>query len=204
MSKYTEIKEITREKPKFNRELIMESVINFLKAVGRDPNEEGLKGTPDRVARMVEEVLEGEAYTNEDIVKEFSTCFKTDSTDLVVETHIPIFSYCEHHLALMYNMTASIGYIPNGKVIGLSKMARIVDLVSKRLQLQERIGNDTAEILKQVLDTDDVIVVIEGEHSCMTARGIKARGSKTKTASLHGAFKSNPSLRKEFYNLIEK
>ena len=204
MSKYTEIKEITREKPKFNRELIMESVINFLKAVGRDPNEEGLKGTPDRVARMVEEVLEGEAYTNEDIVKEFSTCFKTDSTDLVVETHIPIFSYCEHHLALMYNMTASIGYIPNGKVIGLSKMARIVVLVSKRLQLQERIGNDTAEILKQVLDTDDVIVVIEGEHSCMTASGIKARGSKTKTASLHGAFKSNPSLRKEFYNLIEK
>lgn len=203
MSKYTDRKEMDRELCNFNRSKIMECVTEFLVAIGRDPEEEGLRGTPDRVARMVEEVLEGEAFSNEQIAKEFGTCFKTDSTDLVVEKGIPIFSYCEHHLALMYNMTASIGYIPKGKVIGLSKMARIVDLVSKRLQLQERIGNDSAEIFKKVLGTEDVIVVIEGEHSCMTARGIKARGAKTKTASIHGAFKENAALRTEFYKLVE-
>ena len=203
-SDYEDKKNHDRLCPKFDREGIMQSVELFLSSIGRSVSEEGLAGTPDRVARMVEEVLEGEHYSNSDIAEMFKTCFKTDSTDLVVETKIPIFSYCEHHLALMYNMYASVGYIPNGKVIGLSKMARIVDMVSKRLQLQERIGNDSAEILQKVLGTEDVMVVIEGEHSCMTARGIKSRGAKTRTASLHGAFKTNAQLRSEFYSLIEK
>lgn len=203
-SDYEDKKSHDRLCPKFDREGIMQSVELFLSSIGRSVSEEGLAGTPDRVARMVEEVLEGEHYSNSDIAEMFKTCFKTDSTDLVVETKIPIFSYCEHHLALMYNMYASVGYIPNGKVIGLSKMARIVDMVSKRLQLQERIGNDSAEILQKVLGTEDVMVVIEGEHSCMTARGIKSRGAKTRTASLHGAFKTNAQLRSEFYSLIEK
>ena len=203
-SSYESRKSKDRVEPRFNRREIMDAVKMFLEAVGRSTEEEGLAGTPDRVARMVEEILEGEHYSNSDIAEMFKTCFKTDSTDLVVETKIPIFSYCEHHLALMYNMYASVGYIPNGKVIGLSKMARIVDMVSKRLQLQERIGNDSAEILQKVLGTEDVMVVIEGEHSCMTARGIKSRGAKTRTASLHGAFKTNAQLRSEFYSLIEK
>lgn len=188
--------------PQFNREKIIESVKMFLSAIGRNLDEPGLKGTPDRVARMVEEVLEGELYTNEQIAKTFSTCFDYDGDGLVTELHIPIFSYCEHHLALMYNMDVSVGYIPKGKVIGLSKIARIADLCAKRLQLQERIGTDIAECIRMATGADDVAVVISGEHSCMTARGIKARGAKTKTATLLGKFKEESSLRNEFYNLI--
>lgn len=199
---YLEIKTNNICNPQFNREKIMESVKMFLSAIGRNLDEPGLKGTPDRVARMVEEVLEGELYTNKQIAESFSTCFDYKGDDLVTELHIPIFSYCEHHLALMYNMEVSIGYIPKGKVIGLSKMARIADLCAKRLQLQERIGSDIAECIQIATGADDVAVVITGEHSCMTARGIKARGAKTKTATLLGKFKEDSSLRNEFYKLI--
>lgn len=182
----------------------MQAVILLIEAIGDNPEREGLRETPDRVARMYEEVFEGMRYTNDQIAEIFNTCFETDSNDLVVLEHIPIFSYCEHHLALMYNMNVSIGYIPNGKVIGLSKVARIADMCSKRLQLQERIGNDIAYVLEKVLGTHNLIVVIEGEHSCMTMRGIKSRGSKTKTATIRGIFKDDIAIRNEFYSLINK
>ena len=199
---YAETKTNAKINPKFDREKIMESVKMFLFAIGRNLDEPGLVGTPDRVARMVEEVLEGELYTNKQIAESFSTCFDYKGDGLVTELHIPIFSYCEHHLALMYNMEVSIGYIPKGKVIGLSKMARIADLCAKRLQLQERIGSDIAECIKMATGAADVAVVITGEHSCMTARGIKSRGARTKTATLLGKFKEDSSLRNEFYKLI--
>lgn len=201
-TEYEVTKEYQREHPHFDREAIMHAVTTFLTAVGRDPQEDGLRGTPDRVARMVEEVLEGELYTNDQIAQAFGTTFATDSTDLVVVDRIPAFSYCEHHLALMYNMYVSVAYVPRGSVIGLSKIARIVDLAAKRLQLQERIGNDVADILMKVLKHGDVAVIIEGEHSCMTARGIRKNGSKTHTASLHGCFLTNSDLRKELYSII--
>ena len=102
----------------------------------------------------------------------------------------------------MYNMEVNIAYIPNGKVIGLSKLARIAEMVGKRLQLQERIGEDIADILQMIIDTDDILVMIKGEHSCMTARGIKSRGSVTKTATIRGKFKDNMALREEAYNLF--
>lgn len=203
-SSYEVQKIADRNQPQFDRNKIMQAVTMLIEAIGDDPNREGLKGTPDRVARMYEEIFEGMRFTNEEIAKMFNTCFESDSNDLVVVEHIPIFSYCEHHLALMYNMTVSIGYIPKGKVIGLSKVARIAEMVGKRLQLQERIGNDVAEILQQVLGTEDIIVVIEGEHSCMTTRGVKSRGSKTKTATLKGVFKEEVAVRNEFYSLINK
>ena len=101
-------------------------------------------------------------------------------------------------------MKVHVGYIPNGKVIGLSKIARIADMVGKRLQLQERIGTDIAEVLNMILDTEDIIVVIEGEHSCMTARGIKKPGCKTRTSAIRGAFANDSNLRKEFYDLVIK
>jgi GTP cyclohydrolase I len=104
----------------------------------------------------------------------------------------------------MYDMNVSVGYIPNGKVIGLSKIARVADMCAKRLQLQERIGTDIYDVLKKILGTEDIIVVIEGSHSCMTARGIKKVNSKTKTACCKGIFRENSSLRNEFYNLIKK
>lgn len=201
-SAYEVQKVVDREKPQFDRKKIMQAVTMLIEAIGDDPEREGLKGTPDRVARMYEEIFEGMRFTNEQIARMFNTCFNADSDDLVVVKNIPIFSYCEHHMALMYNMEVSVGYIPKGKVIGLSKISRVAEMVGKRLQLQERIGSDIAEIIQKIARTEDVIVVIEGEHSCMTTRGIKSRGSKTKTATLRGIFKSNVSLRNEFYSLI--
>ena len=181
---------------------IKEHIRGILVALGDDPDREGLKETPDRVARMYEEVFEGMNYTNDEIAEKFCKCFDTDNNDLVVVKDIPIFSYCEHHLALMYNMSVSIAYIPNGKVLGLSKFARIADMVGKRLQLQERIGSDIADIIQQATGSQDVLVLVEGEHSCMTARGIKSRGSKTRTATIRGLFESNVELRKEAYSLM--
>ena len=203
-STYEVQKFVDRENPQFDRNKIMQAVRMLIEAIGDDPEREGLKGTPDRVARMYEEIFEGMRFTNDQIVKMFDTCFESDSNDLVVVKNIPIFSYCEHHMALMYNMEVSIGYIPNGKVIGLSKISRVAEMVGKRLQLQERIGNDIAEIIQKIAGTENVIVIIEGEHSCMTTRGIKSRGSKTKTATLRGIFKDNVALRNEFYNLINQ
>lgn len=203
-STYEVQKVVDRENPQFDRKKIMQAVTMLIEAIGDNPEREGLKGTPDRVARMYEEIFEGMRFTNDQIAKMFGTCFESDSDDLVVVKNIPIFSYCEHHMALMYNMEVSIGYIPNGKVIGLSKISRVAEMVGKRLQLQERIGTDIAEIIQKIAGTENVIVVIEGEHSCMTTRGIKSRGSKTKTATLRGIFKDNIALRNEFYNLINQ
>ena len=184
---------------------IQEAIKTILVALGDDPDREGLKDTPKRVAKMYSEVFEGMCYTNDEIADMFNKCFEEGATgDLVTIADIPIFSYCEHHLALMYNMKVHVGYLPKGKVIGLSKVARIADMVGKRLQLQERIGADIAEVLEKVLGTDDIIVVIEGEHSCMTARGIKKPGTKTRTATLRGVFKTDSDLRTEFYNLINQ
>lgn len=184
---------------------IQEAVKMILEALGDDVNREGLVETPKRVAKMYKEVFEGMQYTNTEIASMFNKCFEdTSFGDLVTVSDIPIFSYCEHHLALMYNMKVHVGYIPNGKVIGLSKIARIADMVGKRLQLQERIGTDIAEVLNMILDTEDIIVVIEGEHSCMTARGIKKPGCKTRTSAIRGAFANDSNLRKEFYDLVIK
>ena len=192
------------KKRKINKKLIEKSVKNIIIALGDDPDREGLKETPNRVSRMYEEVFEGMLYTNEEIAEMFDKCFEDTSNDnLVVVSDIPIFSYCEHHLALMYDMTVDVGYIPKGKVIGLSKIARIADMVGKRLQLQERIGSDILEILKLILETDDVAVRVSGRHSCMTARGIK-KPSITTTCSLSGRFKTNSDLRQEFYSNINK
>ena len=203
-SNYEVQKELDRQEAHFDRNKIMEAIRMLIEAIGDDPDREGLVGTPDRVARMYEEIFEGMRFSNDQIAEIFNTCFESDSNDLVVVKNIPIFSYCEHHMALMYNMEVSVGYIPNGKVIGLSKISRVAEMVGKRLQLQERIGNDIADIIQKIAGTENVIVVIEGEHSCMTTRGIKSRGSKTKTATIRGIFKDNVAIRNEFYSLINK
>lgn len=158
-------------KEQFDHEKIKGAIRTILEALGDDPDREGLKDTPDRVARMYDEVFEGMRYSNAEIAEMFGKCFEEENShDLVLVKDIECFSYCEHHLALMYNMKCHVAYIPNGKVIGLSKIARICDMVCKRLQLQERICSDIAEIMQMVCGTDDVIVIVEGEHSCMTAR----------------------------------
>ena len=121
---------------------------------------------------------------------------------MVIVTDIPCFSYCEHHLALIYNLKISVGYLPQGKIIGLSKIARIVDMVCRRLQLQERICSDIAGIMTKIVG-DDVIVYAQGEHSCMTVRGIKKIGTVTKTISYRGAFRLNDN-REEFFSMIRR
>lgn len=190
-------------KREINQQRVAELIRELLVEIGEDPNREGLLETPQRVARMYTEVFEGIRYSNAEIAEACGKVFEEVKTgSLVTVTDIPIFSYCEHHLAMMYNMNVSVGYIPKDKVIGLSKIARIADLVSKRLQLQERIGDDIREILEMVLDTKDIIVVIRGEHACMTARGIRKPGALTRTASLGGIFETDIPLRQEFYALL--
>ncbi|MDE6853097.1 MAG: GTP cyclohydrolase I FolE [Lachnospiraceae bacterium] len=181
-------------------EAIREHVRGILVALGDDPDREGLRDTPDRVARMYEEVFEGMNYTNHEIACMFDKTFEDrmdfgDRTqDMVMVKDIDIFSYCEHHLALMYDMKVSVAYIPHGKVIGLSKIARIADMVGKRLQLQERIGADIADILQKILGSDDIAVVIDGTHSCMTTRGIKKTAATTRTYTLRGQFRDDLGL----------
>jgi 7-cyano-7-deazaguanine synthase len=149
----------------------------ILEAIGEDPDREGLRETPQRVARMYEEIFAGVQYSNHEIAEMFGKTFDapspSQSQTAVVMKDISVFSYCEHHMALMYDMKVNVAYVPRGRVIGLSKIARICDMASKRLQLQERLGQDIAEILMEAVGTPDVGVVITGSHSCMTARGIR-------------------------------
>lgn len=189
-------------KKKIDTKTIEESVKNILIALGDNPEREGLIETPKRVAKMYEEVFEGMLYTNSEIAEMFGKTFEVDDNEMVIEKNIPIFSYCEHHLALMYNMTVSIAYKPKGKVIGLSKIIRIVDMVSKRLQLQERLTKDIAEVLSLACETDSVAVLVSGEHSCMTTRGIKKYGEKTITTFYTGEFKENKELKDEFLHIV--
>lgn len=197
----------------------MEKCFRDFLSIVDNPDRPGLVETPKRVVKYWTELLEGQLYTNKEIAEMYDKCFDLDEDtdendsevsektgikrDLVIETNIPIFSHCEHHLALMYDMNVTIAYIPKSKVIGLSKMGRIAEMVGKRLQLQEKIGEDINEIMRLILGTDDVAVVIEGKHGCMTARGVKAREAVTRTACLRGEFYTDPSLRSELYNLIK-
>lgn len=170
-------------------------VRGILEAIGENPDREGLLETPERVARMLEEVLEGIQYSNHDIAEMFGKTFTVPNNDIVVMKDITIFSYCEHHFALMYDMKVNVAYIPRGKVLGLSKIARICDMAAKRLQLQERLGNDIAEIISEAAGTSDVAVAITGSHSCMTARGIKNVSSQTLTQTFRGQFKNDNDLK---------
>lgn len=181
----------------------------LLIALGDDPEREGLIDTPKRVAKMYAEVFAGMTYTNEEIAAMFDTTFEQEdfvqetNKNLIVVRDIPIFSYCEHHLALMYNMKVSVVYRPAEKIIGLSKIARIADMVGRRLQLQERIGNEIAEIVSMVTGSPDVGVMIQGEHSCMTARGIEKPGTMTVTSSFRGIFQEDDTMRQEALILMK-
>lgn len=194
----TETEVDMENKKKIDTEAIAYHIREILKALGDDPEREGLKDTPKRVAKMYEEVFEGMNYTNKEIADMFNKKFALNECDeydgikkmqnMVVVRDIDIFSYCEHHLALMYDMKVTVAYIPKDRVIGISKIARIADMVSKRLQLQERIGTDIADIVQMVTGAEDIAVFIEGCHSCMTARGIKKVNAKTYTQTLKGRF----------------
>lgn len=192
-----------------DKEAIEFHIKEILKALGDDPEREGLKDTPKRVARMYEEVFEGMNYSNDDIVKMFDKTFEeedyyNDSKDMVVVKDIEIFSYCEHHMALMYDMKVTVAYLPKKRIIGLSKIARIADMVGKRLQLQERIGSDIAYIMSKIIESEDVAVIIEASHSCMTARGIKKTSAKTLSTTFRGAFQENTELQNKLFMTVNR
>ena len=175
----------------------------LLEGIGDDPNREGLLETPKRVAKFYAETLEGMCYSNDELVAMYDKQFSVPTSDnMVVVTNIPLFSFCEHHLALMYNMKAHIAYVPKDKVIGLSKISRIADMVAKRLQLQERICEDIAYIMKEILQTDSVAVIVSAEHGCVAARGIKKIGAVTKTEVISGAFKTDHNLLQRLYSQL--
>lgn len=184
-----------------NTKAIEEHVRGILRALGDDPGREGLRETPQRVAAMYEEVFAGMKYTNEEIGNMFRKTFAdgrvsdvADTGRIIVMKDIDMFSFCEHHMALMYDMKATVAYIPAERVLGLSKIARICDMVGRRLQLQERIGADIADIMSAVTGSDDVAVVLAAAHSCVTARGVKNRNTRTRTVELRGRFKDEAAL----------
>lgn len=189
-----------------DKQAIEKHIRGLLLALGDDPDREGLKETPQRVARMYEEIFQGMNYTNDEIAAMYNKSFaingETASQDMVIVRDIEIFSCCEHHLALMYDMTVTVAYIPKGRVLGLSKIARICDLVGKRLQLQEKIGRDIAEIMSKITGSEDIAVLIRGKHSCMTARGIVKTASFTETSTFCGAFQDNYLLQNRLYSRL--
>lgn len=186
----------------YNNEAVIAAVKNLLIAFGEDPEREGLKDTPKRVAGYWEELLEGSKYTNQEIAEKYSKKFIVHSDPLVVKEIKNVFSHCEHHLALMYNMTVVVAYLPVEiekncyQVIGLSKIPRIVEMCAKRLQLQEKLAEDIAECISIATGSKDVYVNIVADHACVEARGAKS-GGKTSVTSLTGKFKDDPKLRAE-------
>lgn len=189
-----------------DKEAIEKHIRGILIALGDNPDREGLIETPKRVANMYEEIFQGMNYTNDEIVEMYDKSFEVsknlDSNDMVIVKDIEIFSCCEHHLALMYDMSVTVAYIPKDRVIGLSKIARICDMVGKRLQLQERIGRDIAYIVSKIINSEDIAVLIKGKHSCMTARGINKTNSFTETSTFMGEFKKNYVLQNRLFNRL--
>jgi GTP cyclohydrolase I len=181
-----------------NHSEIADAVSTILTAIGEDPTREGLQGTPARVARMYAEVFSG---LEEDPAAVLSTTFNQPHDEMIVVRDIPFHSMCEHHL-MPFTGRADVAYIPRDRVVGLSKLARLVDILSRRPQIQERLTCEIADNIEQVLDPRGVAVRIQAEHLCMTMRGIKKPGSVMMTTVTRGAFRENPATRAEFFSLI--
>jgi len=177
------------------------AIQQLLFAFGEDACREGLERTPERVARMYDELLAG--YRVDPFAMINDALFDVEYDEMVIVRDIEFYSMCEHHL-LPFLGRAHVAYIPNGKVIGLSKIPRVVDLFARRLQVQERMTNQIADFLNAVLDPQGVAVVLEGVHLCSKIRGVKKANSKMVTSAMSGAFKNNPTTRKEFLTLITK
>ena len=192
---------------KFDRAKVENAVKSLLEAFGEDVNREGLLETPRRVAGYWEELLEGNNYTNEELAENLKKDFKVMSNPLVVKEIKPLFSHCEHHLALMYNGRMVVAYLPRKsddggyEVIGLSKLPRIADMICKRLQLQEKIAWDMAECVQLATGSKDIFVYTEFDHACVSARGIKKDGF-TKVVEMRGEFLENMALRAEVESMV--
>lgn len=183
-----------------NREQIEHHVREILKLIGEDVEREGLLETPARVTRMYEEIFGGYEVDPREVL---GVTFEENHEELVIVKDIVYYSQCEHHMAPFFGK-AHIGYIPSGHIAGLSKLARLVEVVTRRLQVQERITSQIADIMEEVLQPRGVMVVVEGEHLCMCSRGVKKPGSKTVTSAVRGTFRTDAASRAEFLSLIKE
>ncbi|MEO8323254.1 MAG: GTP cyclohydrolase I FolE [Actinomycetota bacterium] len=178
-----------------DRDALVDAVRSILVAVGEDPSRDGLLRTPERVADMYAEIFEG---MGKDPVAELDVVFEADHDEMVMVKSIPMFSVCEHHL-IPFTGEAHVAYIPNdsGQITGLSKLARLVDVLAKRPQVQERLTTQIADAVEAALDPKGVLVVIEAEHLCMSMRGVKKPGARTVTSAVRGVFRRNEATRAE-------
>ena len=183
-----------------DKEKIKTAVRMLLEGIGEDPDREGLLETPDRIARMCEEIFGG---LTQDASVHLAKQFTVDNNEIVIEKDITFYSSCEHHLLPFYGK-AHIAYIPQGKVVGLSKLARTVEVYAKRPQIQEKQTAQIADALEESLNPGGVMVMIEAEHMCMTMRGIKKPGSKTVTTVTRGCFKDNYEMQKLFLQMVKE
>lgn len=192
------LKSMDLEEVPVDLERISAAVRTILEAVGEDPDRPGLRDTPARVARMYREMFSG---LHLDPSRHLETVFPEQYDEMVLIRNIPFTSMCEHHL-LPFTGVAHVAYIPDGKVTGLSKIARVVEEISRRPQVQERMTQEIADLIDEHLETTGVAVVVSAEHSCMAIRGIRKQGTTTVTSALRGIFKSNQSTRAEFMSLV--
>lgn len=183
-----------------DKEIIESATLNLIKAIGEDPARQGLEGTPHRIAEMYAEIFSG---INVDAREILRVGFEEGHREMVILRDIPFYSMCEHHFLPFYGV-AHVGYIPNeaGRVVGISKIARVVDIFARRLQLQERMTTQIADAVMESLNPDGVAVVIVAEHLCMMMRGIKKTGSNVITSAMRGTFRSRSVTRGEFLSLV--
>ena len=185
----------------FDQNSIQSAISKILEAVGENPNREGLKNTPMRVARMFAELLAG--YSTDPVALVNGAVFEVSYDEMVIVRDIEFYSMCEHHL-LPFMGRVHVAYIPSGKVIGLSKIPRIVDMYARRLQVQERMTRQIADFIMDVLKPQGVAVVVEGLHLCTMMRGVKKHDARMTTSAMHGAFRANLATRQEFLDNISR
>ncbi|HEX5942799.1 MAG TPA: GTP cyclohydrolase I FolE [Anaerolineales bacterium] len=182
-------------------EAIRKAVLEVIKAVGEDPDREGLINTPDRVSRMYVELLSG--YSADPVKIINGALFNVDYDEMVLVRDIEFYSLCEHHM-LPFLGRAHVAYLPKGKVIGLSKIPRIVDMYARRLQVQERMTRQIADLIQETLEPQGVAVVVEAVHMCSMMRGVKKHDARMTTSAMHGAFRANLATRQEFLDNISR
>ena len=181
-----------------DKDKVREGITLLLEGIGEDPLREGLIDTPDRVARMYEELCQG---MEEDPGEHLSKAFHAENNEMILEKDITFYSICEHHLMPFYGK-AHIAYIPDGKVVGISKLARTVEVYARRLQIQEKLTAEIADAIMEYVKPKEVMVQLSAEHMCMTMRGVKKPGSQTVTLVSRGVFKDNKELQDTFFHLL--
>jgi GTP cyclohydrolase IA len=181
-----------------DQDKIKKAVISIIEAIGEDRTREGLKDTPNRIAEMYADIFSG---VFEDPEEHLKVGFEEGHEEMVIAKNIPFYSMCEHHFLPFHGM-AHIGYIPNGRVVGASKLSRVVEVFARRPQLQERLTTQVADTIVRVLEPKGVAVIMEAEHLCMTMRGIRKPGSKIVTSAMRGLFRQRAATRAEFLTLV--